>query len=243
MPASKADIIARLQREILSLQGFKPITNGNASDLGLGPIRSAFRDSKFPVGAIHEFLCSGREEISATGGFISGLLSTLMKNGGAALWINSSRNVFPPGLTLFGIEPHKILFIELHKEKDVLWAMEESLKCEGLAAVVGEVNQLSFMASRRLQLAVEQSRVTGFVLRKQDSNINITSCVTRWKISHLPSVSENELPGVGFPRWNVELIKVRNGKPGTWEIEWRGKRFRHASSLRVIRRDEQKKTG
>lgn len=40
--------------------------------------------------------------------------------------------------------------------------MEEALKCGGLAAVVGEVQDISFTASRRLQLAVEQSGVTGF---------------------------------------------------------------------------------
>ena len=28
------------------------------------------------------------------------------------------------------------------------------------------------------------------------------------------------MPGVGFPRWNVELLKVRNGKPGSWQLEW-----------------------
>jgi protein ImuA len=28
------------------------------------------------------------------------------------------------------------------------------------------------------------------------------------------------MPGVGFPRWEVELLKVRNGEPGKWIIEW-----------------------
>jgi protein ImuA len=36
---------------------------------------------------------------------------------------------------------------------------------EGLAAVVAEIQELSFMTSRRLQLATEQSGVTGFMLR------------------------------------------------------------------------------
>ena len=121
--------------------------------------------------------------------------------------------------------------------------MEEALKCEGLAAVVGEINELSFTGSRRLQLAVEQSRVTGFVIRNYITKPNITSCIARWKISHLPSLVENQLPGVGFPRWQVELLKVRNGKPGIWEVEWKGQRFRHPRKLAVIRAEQQKKTG
>jgi protein ImuA len=31
---------------------------------------------------------------------------------------------------------------------------------------------------------------------------------------------EDGLPGVGFPRWQVELLKVRNGNPGCWQVEW-----------------------
>jgi len=34
--------------------------------------------------------------------------------------------------------------------------MEEALKCAGLAAVIGEVREMDFKQSRRLQLAVEQ---------------------------------------------------------------------------------------
>ena len=41
-----------------------------------------------------------------------------------------------------------------------MWAIEEALKCDGLAAVIGEMKELSFTNSRRLQLAVEKSHVT-----------------------------------------------------------------------------------
>ena len=97
--------------------------------------------------------------------------------------------------------------------------MEEALKCKGLSAVIGEIPELSFTTSRRLQLAVEQSNVTGFILRSNPRNLNTTTCVTRWKIRPIASLLEESLPGLGFPRWNVELVKVRNGYPGRWEIE------------------------
>jgi protein ImuA len=78
----------------------------------------------------------------------------------------SSKTIFPPGLKMFGIEPANIIFLELQKSKDILWVMEEALKCIGVAAVVGEISDLSFTLSRRLQLAVEQSGVMGFILRR-----------------------------------------------------------------------------
>ncbi len=119
--------------------------------------------------------------------------------------------------------------------------MEEALKCEGLAAVIAETPELSFTASRRFQLAVEQSRVTGFVIRNNPKNL-ATACLTRWKISSLPTVSEDGLPGVGFPRWNVELLKVRNGTPGIWQLEWAG-RFRHVSKIAIITKEQHRKAG
>ena len=157
-----------------------------------------------------------------------------MDSGGATIWISSYRTIFPPALAAFGMAPDKIIFIDLKKEKEILWAMEEALKCNGLAAVVGEMTELSFTASRRLQLAVEESQVTGFILRRNPRSINTTACITRWKITSLPSESADDMPGVGFPRWNAELLKVRNGKPGKWEIEFAAGRFRNISKMAVL---------
>ena len=112
------------------------------------------------------------------------------------------------------------------KPKEMLWAMEEALKCEGLAAVVGEIPDLSFTVSRRLQLAVEQSSVTGFILRLKPRQVGITACIARWKIKPLPSKLEEGMPGVGYPRWNIELEKTRNGRPGNWQVEYVGGQFR-----------------
>jgi len=222
---TKKQIISQLQKDILAWQGFIPPQAGAAEGIGLGPVESAFPNAVFPTGAIHEFLSGVPEHAAASGGFIAGLLKTLMLNGGACLWISVSRTIFPPALKAFGIEPDRVIFIDLQREKDVLWAMEEALKCESLAAVIAEVREINFTQSRRLQLAVEQSRVTGFILRSDPRKLSATACVARWKITPLPSVLEDDMPGVGFPRWNVELLKVRNGNPGVWKVEWAAGRF------------------
>lgn len=224
MRAEKATIISQLQKDILLLQGFKP-ANGDGVDIGLGPITEAFPNATFPLGAIHEFLSGGHEMAAASSGFIAGLLAPLMGSGGTSLWISASRKLLPPALISFGIQPDRFIFIDLQNEKHVLWAMEEALKCGALTSVVGEMREISFTASRRLQLAVEQSQVTGFILRNNPKNLNTTACVSRWKITPLPSASVDELPGVGFPQWKVELLRIRNGKAGSWEIQWQGGRF------------------
>ena len=243
MASTKENIIAQLRKDILPLQGFRTTANTHCPDVELGPIKESFPNTRFPLGAIHEFCCTGIEDAAASSGFIAGILSALMQNGGVCLWISASRKVFPMGLKVFGIDPDKIIFVDLQKEKDILWTMEEALKCDGLTAVLGEMREYSFTASRRFQLAVDQSGVTGFILRLHPRNLSTTASVTRWRITSLPSVLADDMPGVGFFRWNAELLKVRNGKPGSWPIEWIEGRFRHISSIDIIPYEEEKKIG
>lgn len=243
MTASQADIMARLQREILPLQGYKPVKTESAIDLGLGPIRHAFPGGVFPTGAIHEFCSAGPESAAANLGFVSVILGSLMRTGGVVLWISASRNIFPPALKMFDIEPDKIVFIDLKNEKDIQWSMEEALKCEGLAAVIGEMQEISFTASRRLQLAVEQSRVTGFLFRRNPRHLATTASIARWQVSQVASEHEDDMPGIGHPRWKVDLLKIRNGKPGSWLVEWASGRLRQISKLAVVPSVQKKKTG
>jgi len=229
---AKREILQKLQQDILLWQGFKPQSVGKAERIGLGEIENSFPGGVFPKKAIHEFITVQPEHSAASDGFIAGLLSVLMDNGAACVWVSTARNLFPASLSLFNVEPERVIFMDVHSEKDALWITEEALKCEGLSAVVAELNNVSLIESRRLQLAVETGGVTGFILRKDANKKASTIATARWKISPLPSVTQEGLPGIGFPRWQVELLKVRNGNPGSFVIEWAGEKF-----------EEVKKTG
>ncbi|WP_256010236.1 ImuA family protein [Desertivirga xinjiangensis] len=243
---SKKALIDKLQKDILLWQGYKAQPAGKADTIGLGQIESAFPNGVFPKRAIHEFITFVPEQSAASDGFIAGLLSQLMKEGAACVWVSTSRKLFPSSLSAFNVPTERIIFMDVAKEKDVLWIMEEALKCEGLAAVVAEINDLSLTESRRLQLAVENSGVTGFILRK-DAGKKASSIVTaRWKITPLPSENEDNLPGIGFPRWRVELLKVRNGSPGWWTLEWEADHFKEVVTEKVSTRifgQEQRQIG
>lgn len=215
------------------MQGHKGATSEQFS-VQLGPILSAFPDQTFPIGAIHEFISSDTESAAASARFTESITGQLMRGSGTAFWIGLRRTIFPTALKIFGIKPQRLIFLELSKPKECLWAIEEALKCKSVAAVIGDVGDLNFADSRRLQLAVENSRVTGFIHRFRPRAEHPVACVTRWKISPLPSET-NGLPGVGGPRWHIELNKVRNGQPGAWDIEWLDKAFHEiGKSAQVI---------
>jgi protein ImuA len=277
MNGGKADIIAQLKKNILLLQGFKPASGEMDMKEGLHFIQDAFPNSRFPTGVIHEFFCNNAEEVSASYGFTSGLLSSLMQKGEISLWITSHQKIFPPALKQFGINPNKMIFIHLKSEKEKLWAIEEALKCDGVSSVIGEINEISFTESRRLQLITEKSKVNGFIIRRNPKNLS-TASVTRWKIRPIPSSLQNAgvsylsrpclspvnkltvaalnntqnnffepdtkgMPGIGFPKWDVALLKVRNGKPGSWIMQWRNGKFELAHEQELVIQEEQRKIG
>ena len=200
MPDTKRDIISKLQKDILLWEGFKPPQTDSADTFGLGPIESAFPNGVFPLGALHELICPTAEQAAATSGFITGILGKLIKQDGVCLWIGSARKLFPSSLSAFNIEPDRMIFIDLKRERDVLWVTEEALKCESLTAVIAELQDINIAQSRRLQLAVESSKVTGFIMRTDLNKAKTSTCVARWRVSPISSETEDGLPGVGFPR-------------------------------------------
>ena len=225
MEAKKQDIIDQLRQYLMAWEGFRPLPPGERQEFGLGAIENAFPNQTFPTGVLHEFISTRPEFTAATGGFIAGIMQTLLQNGGVCVWVSYTRRIYPPALKRFGVSPDRIIFIDVQREKDVLWATEEALKCSGIAAVICETRLLSFMESRRLQLAIEQSRVTGFILRKDVKHMSTTACTARWTVKPVRSKLRPGMPGVGYPRWQVDLLKVKNGQTGSWTLEWKNQQF------------------
>jgi protein ImuA len=106
----------------------------------------------------------------------------------------------------------------------VLAAFEEGLRHGGLGAVVGEVARLSMTASRRLQLAAEESGTIGLAIRRWRRQAEAadfgqpTAATTRWRVTALPS-SPLPVAGVGRARWFLELIRCRAGECADFELE------------------------
>ncbi|MCS3798994.1 ImuA family protein [Niastella sp. OAS944] len=238
----KSDIIRRLQHEILPLQGYKSALGRSSLKIDLDAINPAFPNATFPLGAIHEFMVNAPGTKAATSGFVTSIISSLMKEEGVVLWISANRTIFPPALSFFNIDAHRIIFVDLRNQKEVSWAVEEALQVKGLAAVVGEVQELDFTASRRLQLAVEKSQVTGFILNNNKKN-NTNASLCRWQVQVAPSIPIDNLPGIGYPCWKVDLLKVRNGCPGSWQIAWMNGRFSTTTNKRIVYKEFHKKTG
>lgn len=220
----KRDIARQLQAKINAMQGLgKP--SCDPVNENLAPFSNAFPNRIFPTAALHEFISYEPADAASTNGFITALAGKLMKDGALFLWIGNEKRIFPSGIKHFGLEPDRIIFINVSKPKEALWTIEEALKCEALTGVIGEIKELGFTESRRLQLAVERSGVTAFIHRFRPLAENATASTTRWKVMPLAGVSNDGMPGLGHSCWDIHLLKVRNGRPDSWQVTWSGGNF------------------
>ena len=104
MAGVKSDIIAALQKEILSLNGIKAPEIVNAPQRGLDFLKDHLPNRSFPVNGIHEFICSHPTEIAPTCGFINALLSSYIGVKGMMIWICRDTFIFPPSIIEFDID-------------------------------------------------------------------------------------------------------------------------------------------
>jgi len=143
---------------------------------------------------------------------------------GPVLWCLRTRDLFAPALCRIGLHPDRVIYCETWNERDVLPAMEEGLRCKGLAGVVGEATRLSLTASRRLQLTAGETGVSAFVIRRwrnikeKEAAGEPNAACTRWRIAPHPS-PPSEFDGLPRQYWRIELLRVRGGEPRSWIVE------------------------
>jgi protein ImuA len=157
--------------------------------------------------------------------FLAALAARFAKaqGGGQVLWAVARRDLFAPGLAQAGLTPDRILYASCRNDAETLAVMEEGVRHGCLAAAIGEVGRADMAATRRLQLAAEESGTPGLLLRRwrrtaADPLAAPSAAFTRWRIGCAPS-APLPFPGLGRARWHVELARQRGGPSFSWLLE------------------------
>lgn len=149
----------------------------------------------------------------------------------AVLWVQDRASVrltgrpYRPGLP--ADLRHRIIHVVAEKAEDVLFALEEGVRCRDLACVIGEVvgnpKALNFTASRRLSLASERHGVPLWLVRL-DAARDLSSARMRWDVRAAPSsIPRWNADAPGPPAWHAELFRSRTHPPGQWVLSDEGK--------------------
>ena len=128
--------------------------------------------------------------------------------------------LYGPGWRDLGLDPAKLIVAEAGREREMLWTMEECLRSGALAAVLGEAEGLTFIASRRLALAAREGG-TPLLLLRSDGLDGASAAFSRWRVAALPGrASAFDAGAPGPPRWRLELLRCRGGRPAACIVEW-----------------------
>ena len=218
-----------LRRQIAKASSFSARTEETAP-LGIAEVDGCLNGGLLR-GSLHEIAAADHRSCPAALGFLLALTSTIyggpepaVRPRRAILWplakqMHAFGTPYAPGLRFFGLDPSRIVLVRCLTARDCLWAMEEGLRLGGVAAVIGaRTKAMDLTASRRLQLAAEQSATPVFLVRNYNDSTP-SAAVTRWCIAPAPSVRDE----FGFAKnacFRVALEYARGGKMGEWVMEW-----------------------
>lgn len=177
--ASRTDVIRRLRQRLLTAQQ-TPVT-GPVVSSGLPQL-----DRLLPHGGLRPG--SVVECVSTVPGLSAATLSLqcirqLLQNPGAFAVIDSDHEFNSAAAAAVGIATERLLLIRPPRSESLptpsarprqstpsacprqLWSLEQTARCPGVRAVLCRLDRASSTVLRRLQLAVEASGVTVFLLR------------------------------------------------------------------------------
>jgi protein ImuA len=206
-----------------SIRSLEPDTGSRTIPFAIAPIDQVLGGG-LAHAALHEVAASSEGAIPAATQFVLGLASHV-QDPRAAVWIAEEMGLlengapYGPGLDDLGLCPERLVTVAAAKPRDVLWAMEEALRCRAVGVVIGEIRspRLDLVASRRLSLAAGHRDVCAFLLRTAPGT-DASAATTRWTVA--AARSRTNAAGPGPPRLSVHLMRNRHGPVGSWLLEW-----------------------
>lgn len=169
---------------------------------------------------------SGFQELDAAlpnGGWQSGTLVELMPDAtgmgelrllmpALAHFTRESRHIalieppwipFAPALVQHGIRLEHLIVVRARQATDALWALEQTLRCGSFGAALAWPTGLEDRDIRRLQLAAEAGRSTGFLYRPPGAALQPSPAAVRIRLHARPQ-----------GRLDLEILKCRGGRSG-----------------------------
>jgi len=217
--ATVPDRLARLRLEL---------STGGATALPVMPLGLTAVDSHLPGGGLvlgppHEVTpadpCDGTAALAFALALCARRLSGVP---GEALIAAAPGHPLPygHGLADLGLDPRRLLLLEAAGDREVFRALEAALHAGCLAALIGLVGEgLPLKAGRRLQLAAEGAAPPLLIILRPAGPGPPNGAATRWSISSAPAAVDR-FGGLHAPRWRARLERCRNGRGGSWLLEW-----------------------
>jgi protein ImuA len=122
------------------------------------------------------------------------------------------------GLKGLGLNPRRAIVIETAHWQDSLWALVEALRSAAPQAVAGMIDRLDLKTSQKLHLTAADAGLPLLLLRPSQT-LKSSAAATRWRIDAAAG-ARDRFGSDARARWQVQLERCRNGRPGKWVVEY-----------------------
>ncbi|MGQ0741007.1 MAG: ImuA family protein [Alphaproteobacteria bacterium] len=177
---------------------------------------------------LHELSSAHLWDAGATGGFALALAILSRAPHQHVVWVQQDfagaelAQPYGLGAEFFGLPQSHLLFVRAAHARDVLWAMEECLRAQAIAAAIGELCEegkaADLTATRRLSLAAQQGGGLALLLRQRVSPAPAAAS-TRWRVAAAAGAGDG-FGGLGRVSFALSLLKNRRGPLGQWVLQW-----------------------
>jgi protein ImuA len=209
---------------------------------GLAALDSHLPNGGLACGALHEIVPTMQAALPAAFGFVVAILARLSSSYGdgladsertnahchrterrivfvmAAHTLRQCGRLSGHGLNSLGLDPRRAILVETAHWQDSLWAVVEALRSAAPQAVVGMIDRLDLKTSQKLHLAAADAGLPLLLLRPSQT-LESSSATTRWRIGATTG-ARDRFGSYACARWQVQLERCRNGRPGEWVVEY-----------------------
>jgi protein ImuA len=163
--------VEALRQQIARLEGTAPRGGSNTISSGSPALDRALPGGGFRSGTLVEWLAAGDGAGEATLALQTAAQAS--RDDGGVVILDGTGEFYPPAAVRLGIEPRSMIVIHVEgkhiaDKADYAWALDQSLRCAAVAAVVAwpeRWGKLDGRTFRRLQLAVEEGGGLGLLIR------------------------------------------------------------------------------
>jgi hypothetical protein len=206
LPGQRQVVVQALKEQIALLQRARLPTQHGSVPSGCQDLDRLLPDHGFHRGTLVEWLAaesgSGAETLALTAARSS------CREGGVLVVLDSSRELSPPAVARLGIDLEQLIVVQAMNPADNLWALDQSLRCLAVAAVLAWPARLDGHTFRRLQLAAEEGGGLGLLVRPRAAEHEPSWADVRLLVEPLPG------EGSSGRRVRIRLLRSRGGADG-----------------------------
>jgi hypothetical protein len=216
--ASRAEIVTALAERVRELEGERFSGGaGKSVSTGLRALDRLLPGGGLRRGTLVEWLGGAGDSpannllAAASGAGTLALVAacSALEAGGALVVFDRTRRFYPPAALAWGVPLARLIVVRPSSVADEAWAVDQSLRSRGVAAVWLPLETADEHTLRRWQLAAESSGTLGFLVRPGSARSEPSWAELRLGVQSLSKTTAERA------RWlRVELLRARSGAAG-----------------------------